>query len=373
MTNDDSFKVNPAEQRKPRWLFIILIVIGGLGLIVLAFASVGNKRPTLPSTLPNAETPVEAKLGEEVRNSDGYRSDLKVRQETDAAQAREAGRSAVPEFNFTEAIAVPLTPEQNYVNIPASTVPSPSFGRLTNNITGSRQPEQSAVLRSIMSRWTPPVGGIVTPFNNIDIARSPSIESALSTSSQPVPDPKLPILIEGGQRLYAVIATGANSDVGGPVTATLLATDHGEATLIGSFERRNDLLGVNFNRIKFKGRSMQSINAVALSLNNLSPGIRSSVDRRLLQRYIAPFLASFVGGVGEAIALGSRTTSVINGVPTIVEDQNLSIEDQLLVGAGTAGAVLAEDLRKQSANVQQLVKLDVNEGIVVLFLEDVRG
>lgn len=169
---------------------------------------------------------------------------------------------------------------------------------------------------------------------------------------------------------YAQTLTEANSDVEGPVLAEIVTGPLAGARVLGSFTKEEEYLVIEFTTAVKDGISYP-INAIVLDPETTLPAIVTDIDRRWFRRVILPAAASFIEGLGSAIATSSGTTVSVEGETVTEESEDLDTEEELGIAFEKTAQKLAEIIDDEGADVETLVKVKAGTPIGLLFLEPV--
>lgn len=166
-----------------------------------------------------------------------------------------------------------------------------------------------------------------------------------------------------------VVATETGPDGnGGQVIVEMTSGPLNHARLLGTAQRRGDLMGVSLTQLSWQGRTLP-VDAVLVSPETRETAVASSVDHHYGARLLYPSLAAIASGVGQAVALsGSIQSSSIYGNTSAY--RNLNPGQIAAVGVGAAGNNL-QGVLNEMAPKGPTVKLDAGVPIGVMFLKDV--
>lgn len=166
-----------------------------------------------------------------------------------------------------------------------------------------------------------------------------------------------------------VVATETGPDGnGGQVVVEMTSGPLNRARLLGTAQRRGDLMGVSLTQLSWQGRTLP-VDAVLVSPETRETAVASSVDHHYGARLLYPSLAAIASGVGQAVALsGSVQSSSIYGNTSAY--RNLNPEQIAAVGIGAAGNNL-QGVLNEMAPKGPTVKLDAGVPVGVMFLKDV--
>lgn len=178
------------------------------------------------------------------------------------------------------------------------------------------------------------------------------------------------ILAEAGSIEYAKLITEANTDAPGPVLAELASGPLAGSRLIGTFSATDEFITLNFNSVVVDGVAMPT-SAIALDPKTANPGMVTDKDNKYFQRIVLPAAASFIEGMGEAIAdSGSTTVNVQNG-SVVTSNQDLNTREELFKGVEKVAEEVGTVLDQNNSNVRPQLKIAAGTAIAVLFNQSV--
>lgn len=376
-------------KKKPR-LFVILGIVFtfGAGLVYLA-VSEGDDQSRLEGTTSSIVPPAqitEVQLGDEAPNSVDYIRNAAAERQEREQLIIEGGGITIPPIETNTILSRPNETDEDAVILPvidgtdsrqASSAPIAPLPSLKTSSDGNTSKVDTQLTQFLLSGWVPTRSASIQVTKRVKLDNEASLGSPNQNGQQTLtPDsiqpPENAQVIKAGEILLALSKSGANSDVGGEVIVSLVGSQLDNNRLIGSYERRGKNLFIRFNQLSVDGRQgTVGINAIAVNLETLTPGVRSTYESRWVERYGLPFLASLIGGFGEAVSLGTTRTIIGNGQSETLEERDFDLEDQLIISAGAASENLSAALLANAANVQPLSTLKVNEPIGIMFLQDV--
>jgi len=182
-------------------------------------------------------------------------------------------------------------------------------------------------------------------------------------------EPPVEIIIPAGTIVYAQTLTEANSDVPGPVLARLASGPLAGSRILGTFDNADEYLTLNFNTVVVKGIS-QSVNAVALDPKTTLPAVATDIDHKYMTRFVLPAAASFIEGMGDAIAQSEQTVTVNNGTSSSSQS-DLNTKQELASALADGTSKVGESLDQQASQAKIGVKVRSGTPIGILFLEPV--
>jgi type IV secretory pathway VirB10-like protein len=179
-----------------------------------------------------------------------------------------------------------------------------------------------------------------------------------------------PPRLKAGAIKYATLDLMANSDVPGPIRATIhdASSEWNGATVLGAYTKMSDYLVMRFDKLVSEEGEMFAIDAIAIDPTERLGGVADEVDHHYLQRFGAIFAAAFLQGYGEAV-LESRRVEVTGEQTTTVSNIE-SDSDRAIAALGEVGNQLAEVVRPLGDRPTTVIKY-AGSGIGLLFLEEV--
>lgn len=180
------------------------------------------------------------------------------------------------------------------------------------------------------------------------------------------------VLMPAGRGLYAHTVLAVSSETGGPI---VLQADSGPiagARLIGSFSKagQSNRLVVRITRVQYQGETLQA-DGIVVAPDSMETAVATSVDQRMLERFVLPAAAAFIAGLGQAVATTSNTYGQIGALGGTSFITRLNPEQQLAVGAGVAAQQVGRAL-EQAAPRGPTIHLAANAPVGIMFLEDLR-
>lgn len=175
-------------------------------------------------------------------------------------------------------------------------------------------------------------------------------------------------LIPAAATLYATLDMTANSDVPGPIMATIQEGKYAGGRALGKFTVKNDYLVMEFNSLTFKGVTFP-IDAIAVNPGTQMTGMADDVDHHYLVKFGAIFGAAFLQGFGNAM-LQTGTTTI---TPTsAITTKSLSTRDASLAALGQVGQTASQLLMPYAQKPATVTKY-AQTGLVLLFLSPVKS
>lgn len=185
---------------------------------------------------------------------------------------------------------------------------------------------------------------------------------------------KLEIVIPAGAIVYGQLLNEANSDVEGPIVALLAQGPFSGSRVLGTFEREDELLVLEFNILVTKEGYSVPITTYALDPDTTLTGMATEVDHRYWRRIVLPAAARFIEGMGEAIAeRGTTSVTVTDGSRTTSTQDNTDIDTEQEAAKGVEKAFerTAEILEDEGDDTEPLVIVKAGTPLGILFMQPV--
>ena len=179
-----------------------------------------------------------------------------------------------------------------------------------------------------------------------------------------------PPLVDKASTLYATLDMTANSDVPGPIRATVQQGRFKGSRVLGNFQMQESYLVMRFTSLTTPEGTTYPINAIAVNPATRMTGMADVVDRHLFTKIAAIGGAAFLQGFGEAFQSSGNIT-VNPGGQTVTKTSALrTTEDKAIAALGQVGEAAAEFL-KPYANRKTTVIKYADTGMALLFLDSV--
>lgn len=175
--------------------------------------------------------------------------------------------------------------------------------------------------------------------------------------------------INAGTVLYSTLDMEANSDVPGPLRATVQGGKYHGAHVLGNFTVSNDYLVMRFNQMVLPSGEHLQIDAVAIDPDRRLIGMADKVDRHYLQRFGALLGAAFLQGYGEAVIASREVTRSSEYSEEVVSTIDTT-KDQALAALSKVGDELANVVRPLANRPPTVIKY-ADTGMGLLFLNPV--
>ena len=168
------------------------------------------------------------------------------------------------------------------------------------------------------------------------------------------PGVKAKTIVTAGTIAYAQLINDLNSDVKGPALAQVLSGPFEGGRAIGSFNKQDDYLTLNFTHIIKDGISYK-VEAIALDENTTLTGINSDVDHHYFARIIVPSAADFIRGYAQAAAQPQQRQGTTGSVVTTTTSQP-TLHEQIMKGVETSADNVSAAIKEQAPK-EETVKL----------------
>jgi intracellular multiplication protein IcmE len=380
------------------WKTNPMVKIGGvLGAVAILVGGImlfgGEKTPVAGSVIAGQGKTVTQAPGEKV--PDVYRDALQQMNERDAEEAQRTGNSTLPvpigpakgKALEDKSAATEEDPLERWRRIQeerlkkeqqakieptaAPQKPVDPYAQEKQALAQSMQKQMQSVLeqQTIESMES----ATITPPDFWEAKRQAAAqarEAEYAAARNQVEKGNVKILLEAGRIEYAQMITEANSDVPGPILAQLASGPLAGSRMIGSFQKQDDYLTLNFTSVVVDGVAI-STSAVALDPETSRPGVVTDVDRKYFQRIILPAAAAFVEGMGKAIADSGTTTVTVDGGAAVSDSKELDTEQQLFKGLEEASSKAGKVLDAEGNKAQVMVKVAAGTHIGVFFTKPV--
>ena len=175
--------------------------------------------------------------------------------------------------------------------------------------------------------------------------------------------------INAADVLYITLDMEANSDVPGPLRATVQGGRFNGSRVLGQFGVSNDYLVMTFNRMVTPEGDHIEIDAIAIDPDRRLIGLADRVDRHYLQRFGALMGAAFLQGYGKAV-IASREVQVGVGNEVEVVSRIDTTKDKALAAMAEVGDELASIVRPFASRPPTVIKY-ADTGMGLLFLSPV--
>ncbi|MFA5041710.1 MAG: TrbI/VirB10 family protein [Bdellovibrionales bacterium] len=181
------------------------------------------------------------------------------------------------------------------------------------------------------------------------------------------------IVVNAGTVSYAQLLTEANSDVPGPILAQIVSGPLAGARAVGSFQTLNGYekyLVLKFTLAGKKGKDY-ALNAIALDPDTTLGGMATEVDERYFARVVLPAAASFLEGLGDALA-DTESQVVTSSTSTITTQAEKGLDEGLYEGLGKASRTAGQFFQQQANMTKPLVRVAAGTPFGLFFVASVK-
>jgi intracellular multiplication protein IcmE len=178
-------------------------------------------------------------------------------------------------------------------------------------------------------------------------------------------------IFKAGSVMFAVLDTGVNSDEKSPVMATIIEGPLNGAKLLGSFQRVEQKVVLQFNVLNVPYvQTSVPINAVAIDPNTAKTALATSVDNHYMLRYGTLFAASFMSGVGQAVQNSGNSVTVNTSTGENVNlNGSVTATKAAVIGLGEVGNKMASAWQPM-VNRPPTIEVKAGSGIGLLLMSD---
>lgn len=174
-------------------------------------------------------------------------------------------------------------------------------------------------------------------------------------------------LARAGTMVMGTVDIALNSDVGGPASLTIHNGKLRGARLIGGFERKEEWLRLEFNKLVMPSETV-SVSAIGLDLDTSLNAVSGNVDRHVMYRYGWWGLGTVLSAIGKASAANTNSTAIVSdGVVSQSTARDSSREIKMMLGA--LGEEVG-DVMRERINRPITVSLKSGDEVGVFFLDD---
>lgn len=372
-----------------------LIFLGGATLVMIVVAYTMFFRSSVDSPLPsdaggvdlaNAPTPemVEAGASSPLAASPMYKD---MAREIDERRAQEAEKQGATSLPSAETMSTGFKPLPQGADGAASAPIDPAAAQAAEAQAADLARRQAADLAAEVARltkfmadrqtaWAPARSDEIIRFGGVKMValadstsgQQPQAQQVAAAAEGAETTKKPAILASAGTQVAAVTATTCNTDYNSPIFAEVATGVLKGSKLVGTCTRVNDEALITFNGIAVPGYGMIGTQAVAYNPSTNEAGVGTSVDRKLLTKYLLRPVAQGIAAVGEAAKNAGSTTVVVNGAVTTNNAQLDSKRTRQILGGAMADQA-AKDL--SSGDVEPTVRVAAKHVLSVYFVTDV--
>jgi intracellular multiplication protein IcmE len=166
--------------------------------------------------------------------------------------------------------------------------------------------------------------------------------------------------------VYATFDLAVNSDVPGPVRATVRSGSYAGAVLLGEFDTMEEYVVVKFTSFTLTDGRTGDLNAVAVHPRLLTVGLADDVNHHYLLKFGAVAGAAFLTGYGDAVVEAAQEATVGDD-GEVVQSSTMESRDIALAAlaeVGRAVSTLLADMADRPTTIQ--VYPDQGMGVLIL-------
>ncbi|PZP57319.1 MAG: hypothetical protein DI586_00625 [Micavibrio aeruginosavorus] len=179
------------------------------------------------------------------------------------------------------------------------------------------------------------------------------------------------ILLPAGAIEYGQLLIEANSDIPGPIVAMIVSGPFSGSRVLGSFQRSQEYLVLQFRTLINKKGVSIPVDAYALDPDTTLTGMATDVDNRYWKRIILPAAADFIEGVAEAYSEQQGTTTIVTGDVVVQDEPTIDYQEQLASGLEKASERAGEILEQEGNNTPPLVRVRAGTPMGILFMSPI--
>ena len=169
---------------------------------------------------------------------------------------------------------------------------------------------------------------------------------------------------------YGQLLIEANTDVQGPVLALMASGKLSGSRLLGSFQKTDQYITLNFNQLVTKDGRAIPVQAIALDPDTTLPGMVTEIDHRYFERYILPAAAQFVSGVGSALAETQQQTTQ-TASSTVTTSKSPDFSEAIAQGIGDSFDGLSQIIQDEGRRTRPMLRIAAGTPIGILFTDAV--
>lgn len=175
-------------------------------------------------------------------------------------------------------------------------------------------------------------------------------------------------LARAGSMVMATVDIALNSDVGGPASITINSGKLRGSRLIGSFERKEEWLRLEFDRMVTRDETI-NVNAIALDVDTTLNAVAGKVNRHTLYRYGWWGFGTALSVAGKAAEANQDKVVVMGESGLVTESTTKDSKRAVMVAVGELGNDIGEIMRER-INRPITVTLKTGDEVGVFFMED---
>jgi len=174
-------------------------------------------------------------------------------------------------------------------------------------------------------------------------------------------------LLRPGRIYYGTMDSKVDSDIPGPVLATVQSGQLQGAKLLGGFKKAHDFVVIQFTSMTMPNGDVYPLSAYAVDSKNLQDGLSVNVNHHYFERYGALLAGAFLYGFGQAEMYAGGTGTVTQfGTPVFIPNTN-TLMSQTMMGLGTAGQQLSS-LASAGFNRPSTVTVPKGQAVGILIM-----
>lgn len=354
-----------------------MLILTGVGVFALGFGLFRLLSGPPPAHVANDQVQTAAVHGAPggSKGSRQYYQDLAAANHALGAKAAKAGHDYIPTpgklhptkkkvVKKAKTLKKPVHPKKTVVirNQYAPATTSHSAATASNKAMSAKMAAMEKELQHFDAN---------TPYQAVSvtsISRMPKVTSVALSHTNQMAAARSRVLAHPGYLAYAMLDSAVNSNIPGPILATIESGKFKGARLLGSFRRvkQRDLL--QFGEMTWDGHSYP-ITAYAVSPQNMETALATSVNDHTLYRYGWLFAGAFLQGIDEALSDADSTVTAGNGYALVTHQLN---NGQILEqAAGNVGNVITP-IMEQRFDTPPTVRVAAGTGMGILFMDAVK-
>lgn len=203
--------------------------------------------------------------------------------------------------------------------------------------------------------------------NKLDAPQSGAMQVAAQQNG--AQQTKCTFLARAGDMYMGTADIALNSDVGGSASLTIRNGAARNFRLIGSFERKEEWIRLEFNKLVTPWKTYTNVSAIGLDVGTSLNAVEGEVDRHIMYRYGWWGFGTVLKAVGSAAEKNADQQVVISdGYPVQSTQQDSSREIKMALGSlgNDLGSAFQDRLDRPVT-----VSLKVGDEVGVFFLDDV--
>lgn len=180
------------------------------------------------------------------------------------------------------------------------------------------------------------------------------------------------VFVKAGEKAYISLDTAINTDEPGPVTATVLSGPAMGMTLFGKVtQNADDTVSVQFTSMSLKNGKSVGIDAYAIDPATGRTAVVGSVDHKIFQRFVLPFVAGGAAAYGQIMAQNGTQMVMSPLAGSTATTYNLSGQQIAEAAVGQGVGKLSSTLNQQAQNAKPAVSTEPNLGLEVIFIKEI--